>query len=127
MLPGNFQSLASLLGLTKSETAELLSALQGSQSNQQTAVSKTHTQSVLQMSVTSLVGCFEYTSGSHQGKEVKNVTQENTAGPSQVVLPKAVAMRKGLSNEMTFQLCKLIFLQITGLKLLVDIQTDRQT
>lgn len=114
MLPGNLQSLASLLGLTKSEAAELLSALQGSQSNQQTAVSKKPTRSVPQMSVTSFLGCFEYTSNSHQGKESKDLTQENTAGPSPVTLPKAVAMRKGLSNEMTIQLCELFFLQITG-------------
>lgn len=109
-----FQSLASLLGLTKSEAAELLSALQGSQPNQQTTVSKTPTRSVPQMSVTSFLGCFEYTSGGHQGKESKDVTQDNTAGPSTVALPKAVAMRKGLSNEMTIQLCELFCMQITG-------------
>lgn len=114
MLPGNFQSLASLLGLTKSEAAELLSALHGNEPSQQTTVSKTHTRSVSQMSVTSFLGCFEYTSGSHQGKESKDVTQENTAGPSQVALPKAVAIRKGLSNEMTVQLCELFSLQITS-------------
>lgn len=109
-----FQSLASLLGLIKSEAAELLSALQGSQPNQQTTVSKTPTRSVPQMSVTSFLGCFEYTSGGHQGKESKDVTQDNTAGPSTVALPKAVAMRKGLSNEMTIQLCELFCMQITG-------------
>ena len=127
MLPGNFQSLASLLGLTKSEAAELLSALHGSQSNQQTAVSKTHTRSVPQMSVTSFLGCFEYTSGGHQEKESKDETQENTAGPSSVALPKAVAMRKGLSNEMTIQLCKLFFLQIIILDISTDRQSERQT
>ena len=75
------------------------------------------------MSVTSFLGCFEYTSDDHQGKESKDETQENTAGPSSVVLPKAVAMRKGLSNEMTIQLCKLFFLLI----IIVDISTDRQS
>ena len=114
MLPGNLQSLASLLGLTKSEAAELLPALQGSQSSQQTAVSKKPARSAPQMSVTAFLGCFEYTSGSHQGKESKDETQENTAGPSSVAMPKAVAMRKGLSNEMTIQLCEWLFLQITG-------------
>ena len=114
MPPVDFQPLASLLGLTKSEAAELLSALQGSESNQQTAVSKTLARSVPQMSVTSFLGCFEYTSERHQGKVSKDVKQEITAGPSPVAVPKTVAMRKGLSNEMTIQLCELFFLQIAG-------------
>lgn len=117
VLPDNLQSLANLLGLTKTEVAELLSALQGSQSNQHAAVSKTNppTRSVPQMSVASFLGCFEYTSGNQQGKDSKDVTQDNKVGPSTVALPKAVAVRKGLSNEMTIQLCKLAYLQLTCL------------
>ena len=110
-----FQSLANLLGLTKSEASELLSALAGIQSNQQTtAASKSSTRPVSQLSVTSFLGCFEYASVSNQGKESKDVKPDNTAGPSRVSLPNAVATRKGLSNEMTIQLCELIRLQITG-------------
>lgn len=112
VLHGNLQSLANLLGLTKSEVAELLSALQGSQSNQHAAVSQTPTRSVPQMSVASFLGCFEYTSGNKQGKDSKDETQDNKVGPSTVALPKAVAVRKGLSNEMTIQLCKLAYFQL---------------
>jgi len=64
------------------------------------------------MSVASFLGCFEYTSGNKQGKDSKDETQDNKVGPSTVALPKAVAVRKGLSNEMTIQLCKLAYFQL---------------
>ena len=108
-----FQSIANLLGVTKSEASELLSALREGQSEPQTAVCKDSTHSVPQLSVTSFLGCFEYTSVSCQGKETKDVRPDDTAGPSRVDVPNAVAVRKGLSNEITIQLCEFFCLLMT--------------
>ena len=99
-----FQSLANLLGLTKSEASELLSALRGSQPDQQTTTAKGPIQPAPQLGIASFLGCFEYASVSQQGKESKDVKPESKAGPSRMVLPNAVAVRKGLSSEMTIQL-----------------------
>ncbi|XP_078349429.1 rab3 GTPase-activating protein non-catalytic subunit-like isoform X1 [Oculina patagonica] len=102
-------SLANLLGLTKSEASELLSALRGGQTNKPLTTSKAPTHPAPQLCVTSFLGCFEYASVSHQGKESKDLKPDNTAGPSRVALPNVVAVRKGLSKEMTIQLSSFLF------------------
>ena len=100
--------------MTKTEASELLSALSASQSNQQTATTKGTTHSAPLLAVTSFLGCFEYTSARQQDKETKDKRPDNTAGPSRVVLPNTVAIRKSLSNEMTIQLGELPCLLIAG-------------
>ena len=98
------QSIANLLGVTKSEASELLSvALGGSETN----TPKVTAHSVPQLSVSSFLGCFEYTSAHQQGQETNAKNQENIAGSSRVVLPNTVGVRKGLSTDITIQLGKL--------------------
>lgn len=99
-------SIANLLGVTKSEASELLSvALRGSK----TTTPKVTAHSVPQLSVSSFLGCFEYTSAHQQGQEINAKNQENTAGSSRVVLPNTVGVRKGLSTDITIQLASFLF------------------
>ncbi|KAJ7379958.1 Rab3 GTPase-activating protein non-catalytic subunit [Desmophyllum pertusum] len=89
-------SIANLLGVTKSEASELLSALREGQSEPQTAVCKDSTHAVPQLSVTSFLGCFEYTSVSCQGKETKDIRPDDTAGPSRSGLTKCCCCEERL-------------------------------
>ncbi|PFX27196.1 Rab3 GTPase-activating protein non-catalytic subunit [Stylophora pistillata] len=98
-------SIANLLGVTKSEASELLSALNPTD----TTAHKGTNHSFPQLAVSSFLGCFEYTSAHQQGLETKAKTPENTAGPSRVVLPNTVGVRKGLSNDITIQLASFLF------------------
>ena len=93
--------------MTKSEASELLSvALRGSK----TTTPKVTAHYVPQLSVSSFLGCFEYTSAHQQGQETNAKNQENIAGSSRVVLPNTVGVRKGLSTDITIQLSKLKYI-----------------
>lgn len=109
-----FQSLANLLGLTKSEAAELLSALGRDKSSQQTAVSRDHAHSAAPLCITAFLGCFEFASVGQQGKEPQDTRPDDKAGPSGVGTVNSVAVRKGLSNEITIQLCKSLTVEHTA-------------
>lgn len=90
--------------MTKSEASELLSVTLG---GSETTTLKVTAHSVPQLSVSSFLGCFEYTSAHQQGQETNAKNQENIAGSSRVVLPNTVGVRKGLSTDITIQLGKL--------------------
>lgn len=107
-----FQSVANLLGLTKSEATELLTSLSGNQSTQQTISSPNHTlSSFTPLCITAFLGCFECASVTQQSKETDDTRFDNKAGTSSAGSAIPVAIRKGLSSDMTVQLGKLTTLQ----------------
>ena len=107
-----FQSVANLLGLTKSEATELLTSLSGNQSTQQTTSSPAHTlPSFTPLCITAFLGCFECASVTQQNKETDDTRFDNKAGTSGAGSTIPVAIRKGLSSDMTVQLGKLTTLQ----------------
>ena len=107
-----FQSVANLLGLTKSEATELLTSLSGKQSTQQTTSSPAHTlPSFTPLCITAFLGCFECASVTQQNKETDDTRFDNKAGTSGAGSTIPVAIRKCLSSDMTVQLGKLTTLQ----------------
>ena len=103
-----FQSVANLLGLTKSEATELLMSLSGNQSTQPTASSPDYTlSSFTPLCITAFLGCFECASVTQQSKEREETRFDNIAGTSGAGSTIPVAIRKGLSSDMTVQLGKL--------------------
>ncbi|KAM7446520.1 Rab3 GTPase-activating protein non-catalytic subunit [Porites harrisoni] len=103
-------SVANLLGLTKSEATELLTFLSGNQSTQQTTSSPAHTlSSFTPLCITAFLGCFECASVTQQNKETDDTRFDNKAGTSGAGSTIPVAIRKGLSSDMTVQLASFLF------------------
>ena len=101
-----FQAAAQILGITKSEASELFEALNKDWPGRGGVASKNHTLSEPQLSVTSFLGCFECTPAPHKTKNVGDPVSYSQSGPSQSIAVECVSIRKGLSNDMTSQLCK---------------------
>ena len=109
-----FQPLANLLGLTKSEVSELLTALgKDNRSQHHTAeVSGNSTRSPVSLCIAAFLGCFEFASGINRRKKEEETSPDNSAGPSGVGSVIPVAVRKGLSSQMTVQLGEFITIRI---------------
>ena len=105
-----FQSVASLLGMTKSEVCDLLTTLEQDQSFQHTPPANKPFQSTVSLSITSFLGCFEFASVKSRSND-EEASADNRAGPSGVGSRITVAVRRGLSSDMTLQLGKLIEVQ----------------
>lgn len=103
--------LANLLGLTKSEVSELLTALgKDNRSQHHTAeVSGNSTRSPVSLCIAAFLGCFEFASGINRRKKEEETSPDNSAGPSGVGSVIPVAVRKGLSSQMTVQLASFLF------------------
>lgn len=107
-----FQSVANLLGLTKSEATGLLSALGQNQANPETVSPRHHIHSGAPLSITAFLGCFEFASSDNVSKAAQDVRMDDRPGSSRVGSVNPVAVRKGLSNEMTIQLGKFMTVSV---------------
>ena len=105
-----FQSVASLLGMTKSEVCDLLTTLEQDQSFQHTPPANKSFESTVSLSITSFLGCFEFASVKSRSND-EEARADDRDGPSGVGSGITVAVRRGLSSDMTLQLGKLIEVQ----------------
>lgn len=96
--------------MTKSEVCDLLTALEQDQSFQHTRPANKPSQSTVYLSITFFLGCFEVASVKSRSND-DEARADNGDGPSGVGSGITVAVRKGLSSDMTLKLGKLIEVQ----------------
>ena len=97
--------MASLLGLTKSEVCDLLTALEQDQSFQHNRPTNNPSQSTVSLSITSFLGCFEFVSVKSRSND-DEARADNGAAPSGVGSGITASVRRGLSSDMSLQLGK---------------------
>ncbi|XP_029189553.2 rab3 GTPase-activating protein non-catalytic subunit-like [Acropora millepora] len=102
------QSVASLLGMTKSEVCDLLTTLEQDQSFQHTPPANKSFESTVSLSITSFLGCFEFASVKSRSND-EEARADDRDGPSGVGSGITVAVRRGLSSDMTLQLASFLF------------------
>ncbi|XP_015764737.1 PREDICTED: uncharacterized protein LOC107343670 [Acropora digitifera] len=94
--------------MTKSEVCDLLTTLEQDQSFQHTPPANKPFQSTVSLSITSFLGCFEFASVKSRSND-DEARADDRDGPSGVESGITVAVRRGLSSDMTLQLASFLF------------------